>query len=205
MKKVAVIGILLVGLILWGFLLTRQSRQAMVSEPSTPAPSAPAPESAPSAVKAPAEPVAPAVSAPAAPEAPSAPASVAPTREVSAAPPAPAQPAKATASAADITVSRIVIAKAVEDRKPAGMAEVFPVTQDRVYCYLELQDVARDQKITYVWTVGGETERSSQEIRKAERWRTWTYRSISGRKGTWKVEVLDEAGRAIASAAFRVE
>ncbi|MDH4162763.1 MAG: DUF2914 domain-containing protein, partial [Nitrospirota bacterium] len=133
-------------------------------------------------------------------------------------PAAPAAPAKAPApsapvatakaapsSAASLTVSRMLFAGSIQDRQPVHVSTTFPASKDKVYCYLELADVAKDQKITYVWTYGGKKDEQAGQIKKAARWRTWSYKMITGKKGEWKVDVLDEAGVVLKSATFGVE
>jgi len=102
-------------------------------------------------------------------------------------------------------VTRIDIAGSIKDRKPVNIGTTFPASQDRVYCYLELSDVARDQRITYAWTMGRDTERITQRIKQSKRWRTWAFKSVAGRKGDWKVDVLDESGKKLGSRTFKVE
>lgn len=119
---------------------------------------------------------------------------------------APAPAPAAAAPAPSLTISRMEIAGSIENRQPAAIAASFPATQDKVYCYLELKDIAKDSTITYAWTFGqNETDKVTQPVRKASRWRTWGNKSIAGRKGDWKVDVLDETGAVLKSAAFKVE
>jgi len=99
----------------------------------------------------------------------------------------------------------MVIAGAIEDRKPVGIAASFPASQEKIYCYLELTSVTKDQRITYAWSYGGATDKVTQQIKKAERWRTWNYRVPAGKKGDWKVDILDESGNVLKSAVFKVK
>jgi len=120
--------------------------------------------------------------------------------------PAPAPATKAPAPAASLTISRMEIASSVENRQPAGIAATFPATQEKVYCYLEFKDVAKDTTITYVWTLGqNEMGKVTQQVKKSFRWRTWGNKSLGGMKGDWKVDVLDESGAVLKSATFKVE
>lgn len=129
-------------------------------------------------------------------------ASVAPAEQAA---PAPA-PAAAQAAAATVNISRMEIAGSVENREPVGIAVSFPATQEKVYCYLELKDVAQDTTITYVWTLGqNEMGKVTQPVKKSSRWRTWGNKSLGGMKGDWKVDVLDESGKLLKSATFKVE
>lgn len=140
-------------------------------------------------------------SAPAAPSTPSAPAapSAAP------APTSPAPAAKAAAPASSLTISRMDIASSVDNRQPVGIAATFPASQEKVFCYVELKDVPKDTTITFAWTYGNDTDKVTQQIKKSSRWRTWGNKSLAGRIGDWKVDVLDESGEVLQSAAFKVE
>jgi len=137
--------------------------------------------------------------APATPAEPSAPA----------APATPASPATAPAApvrAAGLTIARMEIAGSVENREPVGIAASFPATQEKVYCYLELNDVPQDTTITYVWTLEqNDMGKVTQQVKQSSRWRTWAYKSIGGMKGDWKVDVLDESGAVLKSATFKIE
>ncbi len=139
---------------------------------------------------------------PATPAAPAAPA-------MPATPATPASPAKNPATpapAASLTISRMEIAGSVENREPVGIAASFPATQEKVYCYLEFKDVPQDITITYVWTLGqNDMGKVTQQVKKSSRWRTWANKSLGGMKGDWKVDVLDESGRVLKSATFKVE
>lgn len=121
--------------------------------------------------------------------------------------PAPAAPAAAPeAPAAGLNISRMEIASSVEDRQPVGIAATFPATTEKVFCYLEFKDVPQDTNITYVWTLGpNEMGKVTQQVKKSSRWRTWANKTVSGMKGDWKVDVLDESGAVLKSATFKVE
>lgn len=188
MKNVIIAVIVLVVLVMAGYMLTNR--------PMLPAPSVPRTAAVPEPVPAPA----PAVSAltPTPAHVPIAPAKPA-------AKPVPSTPAVTARPATSLTVARMVIAGAIKDRHPVQVGAKFPASQDKVYCYLELTDVPKDQRITFVWTHGGEKDKQAGQIRKAERWRTWSYKVITGKKGDWTVDVLDESGNILRSAAFVVE
>ena len=81
----------------------------------------------------------------------------------------------------------------------------FPAEQEKVFCYVELKDVAKDTSITFVWTFGqNEMGKVTQQIKKSSRWRTWSSKSLGGMKGDWKVDILDESGAVLKSASFKV-
>lgn len=142
--------------------------------------------------------------------APSTPAAPATAPATPTAAPAPAASAPAAAKAAapvpSLTISRMEIAGSVEDRQPVGIAATFPASQEKVFCYVELKDVPKDTTITFAWTFGqNETDKVTQQIKKSARWRTWGNKSLAGRIGDWKVDVLDESGTVLKSATFKVE
>jgi hypothetical protein len=98
------------------------------------------------------------------------------------------------------------IASSIENRGPVGIAASFPASQEKVYCYLDIKNVSKDTTITYVWTLGAnEMGKVTQPVKTSSRWRTWGNKSIGGMKGDWKVDVLDESGALLKSAAFKVE
>ena len=135
---------------------------------------------------------------PAAPAAPAAPATPAT--------PVPAPAAKAAAPAPSLNISRMEIAGSVEDREPVGIAATFPDNTDKVYCFVEVKDAPMDASITFVWSLGpNEMGKVTQQVKQSSRWRTWSSKTVSGMRGDWKVDVLDESGAVLKSATFKVE
>ncbi len=119
---------------------------------------------------------------------------------------APAAPAKAPAPAASLTIARMEIAGAVENREPVGIAASFPATQDRVSCFLEFQNVSKATTVNVVWTLGAnEMGKVTLNVKPFAKFRTWANKTIGGMKGDWKVDVVDENGVVLKSATFKVE
>jgi len=118
----------------------------------------------------------------------------------------PAAPAKAAAPAASLTIARMEIAGGVENREPSGIAASFPATQEKVFCFLEFQNVANATTVNVVWTLGAnEMGKVTLNVKPYAKFRTWANKTIAGMKGDWKVEVLDESGAVLKSATFKVE
>jgi hypothetical protein len=131
--------------------------------------------------------------APATPAAPAAPATPAP-------PPAKAAPAPS------LNITQMEIAGSVENREPVDVASTFPDTTKMVFCFVEIKDAPKDTSITFVWTMGtNEMGKVTQQVMKSSRWRTWSSKTVSGMKGDWRVDVVDEAGAVLKSATFKVE
>jgi hypothetical protein len=124
------------------------------------------------------------------------------------APPPQAAPAgkAAPAPAAGLTIARMEIASSVENREPVGVAATFPATQEKVYCFLEFQNVPAETSVTVVWTLGlNEMGNVPLTIKPFSKFRTWANKTIGGMKGDWKVEVKDASGTVLKSATFKIE
>ncbi len=124
------------------------------------------------------------------------------------APPAAPAPAvkAAPAPAAGLTIARMELAGSVENREPVGIAAVFPATQEKVYCFLEFQNVPAETSVTVVWTLGlNEMGTVPLTVKAFSKYRTWANKTIGGMKGDWKVEVKDASGTVLKSASFKIE
>ena len=117
-----------------------------------------------------------------------------------------AKPAAKEASENGLTIARMEIAGGVENREPAGVASTFPATQEKVWCFVEFQNVDKETTINYVWTFGEkEVDKVPQTIKAFSKYRTWANKTIAGRKGDWKVDIIDESGTVLKSASFKIE
>jgi hypothetical protein len=129
--------------------------------------------------------------------------------------PAPAAPASAPtqtpapaakAPAASFAIARMEIAASVENHEPAGIAASFPATQEKVFCFLEFKDVKKAGNVNVVWTLGvNEMGRVPLTVKAMSKYRTWANKTITGMKGDWKVDVVDETGAVLKSATFKVQ
>lgn len=120
--------------------------------------------------------------------------------------PEPDKPAAKEASENGITIARMEIADGVENREPVGSASSFPATQEKVWCFVEFQNVDKETTVNYVWTFGeNEVDKVPQTIKASSRYRTWSNKTIAGRKGDWKVDIMDESGAVLKSASFKIE
>jgi hypothetical protein len=104
------------------------------------------------------------------------------------------------------SVERFLTATGVEDREPVGENTVFPAETERVYSFLELRNVQQDTDITFIWYAGenavGEV---TLPVQQGDRWRTYSYKTIGGVTGEWRVELNDSEGNTINSISFSVE
>ena len=108
--------------------------------------------------------------------------------------------------AAAFTVKRLVVGTGVENGEPAGVAEAFPASTEKVYCFLEAADIAKDIEVSFAWFNGDkELSKFSVPLKMGPRWRTYAYKNLRGLKGDWKVEIKDSDGKVVKEAKFKVE
>lgn len=120
--------------------------------------------------------------------------------------PEPEKPAAKEASEKGVTIARMEIAGSIENREPAGITVSFPASHEKVWCFVEFQNVSNDTPVNYVWSLDGkEIDKVPQTIKASSRYRTWSNKTIAGRKGEWKVDIIDESGAVLKSAAFKIE
>ena len=101
-----------------------------------------------------------------------------------------------------ITVDRMVVGTAVEEREPVGVDTTFAATVDEVVCFTELGGAAGS--LSHRWYFDDElvTEVSLNKGA-AGRWRTWSIKTVVPEfAGTWRVDVVDDQDRVLKSATF---
>ncbi len=104
-----------------------------------------------------------------------------------------------------ITIARAVVGTGVENGEPTGVAETFPASTEKVYCFVEATQIPKDTEVTFVWSYGDkESSKFSLPAKTGSRWRTWAYKNLGGRKGDWKVEIKDADGKVLKEIKFKV-
>ncbi len=116
-------------------------------------------------------------------------------------------PAKETAKeAAVFAVKRLVVGTGVENLEPVGVAETFPASTEKVYCFLEATDIAKDTEVSFAWFNGDkELSKFSVPLKQGPRWRTYAEKNLRELKGDWKVEIRDADGKVVKDVKFKVE
>lgn len=110
-----------------------------------------------------------------------------------------------TAYSGDLAVSRAVVAVAVEDREPVGVASQFSVKVGAVLCFSEVVGAGEASQVAHVWLFGDEEQRRITLPVRGERWRTWSTKRIGQDQiGAWRVVVEGPDGDALAEVAFTV-
>jgi hypothetical protein len=106
----------------------------------------------------------------------------------------------------EFTIARLVVGTGVEDKEPVGVAETFPEATEKVYCFLEATEIAKDTEVSFVWWHGDkEMHKITLPLQMGPRWRTFAYKNMGGMKGDWKVEIRDSGGNLLKEVAFKVE
>jgi len=117
-----------------------------------------------------------------------------------------AKPEGATKEAAAFSIKRLVVGTGVENGEPVGVAETFPASTEKVYCFLEATDIAKDTEATFVWFHGEkEMLKFSVPLKMGPRWRTYANKNLRELKGDWKVEIRDPDGKVVKDTKFKVE
>lgn len=112
----------------------------------------------------------------------------------------------AAKGAAPFAVKRLVIGTGVENLEPVGAAETFPASTEKVSCFLEATDIAKDTEVTFAWFNGDkELSKFSAPLKTGPRWRTHAEKNLRGVKGDWKVEIRDAEGKVVKDVKFKVE
>lgn len=104
------------------------------------------------------------------------------------------------------TIARLVVGTGVENREPVGVAETFPASTGRVYCFLEATSITQDSEVSLVWFHGqNELLKFNLPLQKGSRWRTFAFKNLRGLKGDWRVEVRGAGGKPLKEIKFKVE
>lgn len=104
------------------------------------------------------------------------------------------------------TIARLVVGTGVENLEPVGSAETFSADTEKVYCFLEATDIAKNTEISFTWFYGeNELLKFNLPLQKGPRWRTYAYKHLRGLKGDWKVEMRDAEGKLLKDVKFKVE
>ena len=121
--------------------------------------------------------------------------------------PATDKPARAKSDGDRLEIQRLVLSTGVKNREPVDAATTFPVEQDRVYAFLEVENPDRTESAVFVSFVppkGAEHGPIELEVGAAPRWRTWAYTRAAKRPGTWKAVVKNASGKVLAETEFHV-
>jgi hypothetical protein len=104
------------------------------------------------------------------------------------------------------SVARFVVCENVQNRAPVNVTDIFPAGTETVYCFLEARDIPVATEVNMVWYFEEqELARVPLAIGQGPRWRTYASKTTLGRKGNWKVYLLDSAENILATVQFVLE
>ena len=107
---------------------------------------------------------------------------------------------------AGFNIARLVVGTGVENGEPVGVAETFPASTEKVYCFLEAADIAKDMEISFIWSYGDkEMLKTTLPLKGGPKWRTYANKNLRGAKGQWKVEIKDSDGKVLKDVKLKVE
>jgi hypothetical protein len=115
---------------------------------------------------------------------------------------APAATAPPAAPAANITVEKMAIGSAIDNKEISGESGQFGSSSDRVYCWTKVTTDQTPVTIKHVWYVDGQKEADVALEVKYPSSRTWSSKTVW--PGSWKVDVTDEQGKVLSSKEFNV-
>jgi hypothetical protein len=94
----------------------------------------------------------------------------------------------------------------VENNEPVGVAETFPVSTEKVSCFLQANDIAKDTELSLVWFHNQDEKlKTILPLKLGKRWRTYANKNLRGLKGDWKIEIKDAGGNLLKEVKFKVE
>jgi len=92
-------------------------------------------------------------------------------------------------------------ARELAERRPVAPGTAF--TPGKIYCWNELKGGEGDFSITHAWYRDGKLVRKQPIRAKGKKWVTWSFHKLT--PGSWKVEVLDAAGKLIGSGELTIK
>ena len=107
--------------------------------------------------------------------------------------------------APSLEVAVAAICQDVVDREPVDAGVSFSASVGTLYCFTKITGAQDPTMVTHVWYFGA-TERARVELDiKAASWRTWSSKIIQAHEiGSWRVDVLDEAGTVLKELQFEI-
>ncbi|MCP3678369.1 MAG: DUF2914 domain-containing protein [Deltaproteobacteria bacterium] len=103
------------------------------------------------------------------------------------------------------SVEAAVIGTGVENLIPIGVAESFPSTTDRIYCYSKIIN-GEATTIAHRWYYGERTVAEVPLTIGSPSFRTYSYKTIlPHHNGKWRVEIVSDAGNLLETLEFTVE
>lgn len=107
---------------------------------------------------------------------------------------------------ADLTVTRLVMAKGVKSREPVEAGELFELSE-RLYAFVEVGNAEQLESEIYVSFTRPNrkaTGRIRLRVGESPRWRTWAYTRLANTTGQWEAVVSNADGKVLARRSFEI-
>lgn len=101
----------------------------------------------------------------------------------------------------DIKIVDLKFGTGVENLEVTGEGTMFPASTEKVYCWLKVAG-GQGKSITVKWFLNGSPSGEVPLDLKYNSMRTYSYKTIYGNKGEWKVDVVGPSGAVLQSASF---
>jgi Protein of unknown function (DUF2914) len=101
------------------------------------------------------------------------------------------------------TVDSIVFSTGIKDRAPTGGSTEFGPQMQKVFCWTKISIQHAPFKFKHVWYNGDEKVLEVPLRLGYASGRLWSYKTVT--PGTWKVDVVDDAGKVIGSGTFNAK
>jgi len=101
-------------------------------------------------------------------------------------------------------VSKMVLAKKVEDRNPVDVTQSFSVQDSQAWCFAKIYNSTDTATVHFVWY--HDSDKHADVVSKVGVSPSWrTYSSVNLKPGDWRVELVDDQGNKLDEQSFSVE
>lgn len=101
----------------------------------------------------------------------------------------------------DLKIVDLKFGTAVENMEVTGEGTTFPSSTEKVYCWLKATG-GQGKTITVKWYLNGASSGDVPLELKYNSMRTYSYKTIYGNKGEWRVDIVGPSGTVLQSATF---
>ena len=109
-------------------------------------------------------------------------------------------------TAGSLKLEKAVLCKAVDQRVPLGIGNVFAGDAGKIYCFTRITGAAQETVVTHKWFLNGELKSSVDLPVESSDWRTWSTKKIDPSDvGDGMVEVVSSEGVVLTTIIFFIQ